>query len=167
MIEIPNGNLNELSKAIYAINQANGWQVPTKEDWKDLNNDNIIPQKLVLIHSEVSEALEWYRQAGKAGWKLDDRVYTIKELEKKFPNLQEHYSDQPKWGGSTALEMLTGELPYYHDSDIHKEFGIDLVDIIVRVLSLAHGLGIDMDILMTEKLEKNKKRGYKHGNQKI
>lgn len=50
--------LNELGMEINRINRANGWKVCTPEDWHDTYK---IPGVLALIHSEVSEALEAFR----------------------------------------------------------------------------------------------------------
>jgi len=45
-------------KRIRFINDKNGWIIP-KNAW---NDDNIVPVKLCLLHSEVSEALEGFRK---------------------------------------------------------------------------------------------------------
>lgn len=53
-------SLNELGREINNINRANGWSVCQPEDWHDTYK---IPGVLALIHSEVSEALEAFRNS--------------------------------------------------------------------------------------------------------
>jgi NTP pyrophosphatase (non-canonical NTP hydrolase) len=43
----------------------------------------------------------------------------------------------------------------------------ELADVLIRVLDLAGGLGVDMDLEVTTKLAKNRQRGYKHGGKRI
>ena len=50
--------LNALGKQIVEINKNNGWNTLTPTDWDLVYK---IPAILVLIHSEVSEALEAFR----------------------------------------------------------------------------------------------------------
>lgn len=50
--------LNKLGKQIIEINRVNGWDVVKRQDWQ---NAHKIPAILALIHSEVSEALESFR----------------------------------------------------------------------------------------------------------
>ncbi len=42
----------------------------------------------------------------------------------------------------------------------------ELADTFIRVLDLAHGLGIDLTTEVFEKLEKNRNRGIRHGGKK-
>jgi NTP pyrophosphatase (non-canonical NTP hydrolase) len=51
-------NFKQLGSEINEINRANGWQVCQPQDWQDTYK---IPGVLALIHSEVSEALEAFR----------------------------------------------------------------------------------------------------------
>jgi NTP pyrophosphatase (non-canonical NTP hydrolase) len=102
--------LNELGTQIIAINTANGWNIAKPLDWSDPYK---IPAILALITSEVSEALEAFRQ--------DER---------------EHFTEE-------------------------------CADIIIRVLDLTAGMGIDIEAAIAAKLAQNKHRGYKHGGKRI
>jgi NTP pyrophosphatase (non-canonical NTP hydrolase) len=47
-----------------------------------------------------------------------------------------------------------------------KNFAEEMGDTIIRVASICHGLGIDLEEAIALKLEKNKKRGFHHGGKK-
>ena len=59
--------LNELANEIVEINRANGWNVTKPEDWE--NETYKIPALIALIQSEVSEALEGFRQNDKENFR--------------------------------------------------------------------------------------------------
>lgn len=46
-------------------------------------------------------------------------------------------------------------------------FEEELADCIIRILDTAHGLRIDMDQVVADKLAKNRKRGYRHGGKVV
>lgn len=48
-----------------------------------------------------------------------------------------------------------------------ENFGEELADQILRILGIASGLGIDMDMQVIWKLAKNKTRKHKHGGKRI
>lgn len=52
-------SLQELGEEIREINAANGWSVTQREEFADKYK---VPAVLALIHSEVSEALESFRE---------------------------------------------------------------------------------------------------------
>jgi len=52
------GYLNNLARQIRNVNRANGWKLLEPPDW---SNPYRVPACLALIHSEVSEALEAFR----------------------------------------------------------------------------------------------------------
>lgn len=99
-----------LGVIIHETKLAKGWTVTTPESWAD---DNQIPADLALIHSELSEALEAFRE-GDPG-----------------------------------------------------HFGEELADVLIRVLGLAHGLGIDLGAEMLAKVEENRDRAFKHGGKRL
>lgn len=78
-----------------------------------------IGEALALIHAEVSEALEAYRDA----------------------DMDTHTTADGKPEG----------------------FGVELADIVIRVLDLAQGLDYDLALLMANKHVYNLTRTYKHG----
>jgi NTP pyrophosphatase (non-canonical NTP hydrolase) len=46
-------------------------------------------------------------------------------------------------------------------------FSEEMADIIMRALDCCGGLNIDIEAEITKKLEKNKARGYRHGNKRV
>lgn len=54
---------DSLGRDIRKVNQDNGWEVLIPEDW-DLSTYRI-PASLALLHSELSEALESFREGDK------------------------------------------------------------------------------------------------------
>jgi len=56
-------NLNELGDYAYAAAEANGWHSPRTDEYFNLRHTSTF-ERLALIHSEVSEALEAFRKHG-------------------------------------------------------------------------------------------------------
>ena len=112
-------DLRDIQKAVWRTAEEHGWH----------KDDDNIPVKLVMIHSEVSEALEEYR--------------------------------------NTPPECKVSYLYYNVDSDKPEGFGIELADVVIRVLDLAEMLGIDLTNLILTKMEYNKSRPYRHGNKRV
>ena len=111
--------LSSLAKSIREINGANGWSLVERSDWRDAH---MIPAKIALIHSELSEALEEFREP-------------TEDIE----------------GDNVAIGRFLGEL----------------ADALIRILDLAGGLTDVFDVYVSDKLEVNKRRGHKHGGEKV
>jgi len=111
-LDISSGRpLNELAMAIYDYCESHGWN-------KDFN----FQEKLLLIHSEISEAFEHYRN----GAQYQDLIW---------------------------------------DKDGKPDgIGIELIDVMIRLLHLCAYIGFDIDKLMAIKMEYNETRPYRHGN---
>lgn len=105
--------LAELAEEIAKINRSKGWRrlyTDVGDVWAD---DHRIPTGLALLHTEVSEAMEAFRE--------DDR----------------------------------------------EGFGEELADVLIRLLDLAKGCKVDLDVEVLAKMAKNRKRPHRHGGKRV
>lgn len=131
--------------------------------WEGPENDNI-PSKLALIHSEVSEALEDFRKGHmetETAWKAGPT--TPPDAELRIDNdggwVRQLYRE---WQPATD-EVMT-KLGF-----IGKPVGFpsELADIIIRVADLAGRLGIDLDAEIQRKFAFNRTRDRMHGGKRV
>lgn len=106
---------------------------------KEISN-NIVSTKLMLIVSELGEALEVLRKTS-----------MVEETTKVL-----RYKD------------FLAEEGKDFDAEVFKEevkdtFGDELADVIIRVLDLCGWMGIDIEFHLRHKMHYNKSRPYKHG----
>lgn len=129
-------NLNELAKDIHANAQEHGW-------WEDPRTFGEI---IALCHSELSEALEEYRDN-------KPNVYFVIKTQQAdgsiIPEIRTDYGDG----------NYQGEKP--------EGIATELADCIIRILDYCAYAGIDIDEAIRIKHEFNKTRPYKHGGKKI
>lgn len=64
--------LNELGDFAYASASANGWHDPRVDEYGQLRQTSTF-ERLALVHSEVSEALEAFRKTGADEWDVDGK----------------------------------------------------------------------------------------------
>lgn len=100
-------------------------------------NPPSIPERLALIHSEVSEALEADRNG----------IYARAEIENIMNLPDETFSE----GYADNIKGCIGE---------------ELADVVIRVVDLAEYKGIDLQGHIEAKMRYNSLREYKHGGKK-
>ena len=99
--------------------------------------DSNITQRLMLVHSEVSEAFEAFRR---------DRYARVSDYENGYAN---HNSiDQKKAG---------------FELHIKDSFEDEIADTIIRLLAICAENNIDIEKHIRLKMEYNELRGYKYG----
>ena len=136
------------SRAIYLNNVEKGW-------WEDPSRN--FGELMALIHSEVSEALEAYRDG-------DD----INDIAYEYPDLYEVVSDS----GETVKIVGAQEESTLQTEDgeivLGKPVGVasELADVIIRILDVAEGLNIPVTQALIEKHQYNQTRSYRHGQKK-
>jgi NTP pyrophosphatase (non-canonical NTP hydrolase) len=138
-------NLNELNAlrdAAYANAKEKGfYDTPTPPS---------VGERIALMHSELSEALEDFR----AGHAPNEMWYEAKNE----PGLPLCYPEQISGGFRNTESIL-----------LRKPCGIpsELADVIIRILDFSGAHNIDIGRAVEEKMAYNRTRPYKHGGKKI
>ena len=130
-------NINELAKEIHENAVAHGWYDKAPS----------LPEQIANFHSELSEALEEYRNGKPPIY--GTCVFARKDCE------HEDECDVVKWGiGSNAYCKPQG-------------IAFELSDCVIRILDTLHFMGVDVEGVIMAKHEYNKHREYRHGGKVI
>ncbi len=124
--------INELSKEVHQNAVDKGW-------WEDKESFNVA-EKLMLIVSEVSEAMEADRKGKRAdmfGYEYDLKLESGKKIK-------------------------TNRFEFW----IKDTFEDELADVAIRLFDLCDAMKIDLQKHIELKMEYNKNREYKHGGKK-
>lgn len=141
--------LKELCEKAYAAAKANGWY-----DVPEGQQPPTFGDRIALCHSELSEALEAYRDRG-------DNGYTVGPLDA--------YYRTPTTGRVTMIPkteyIAMGEIGY----SLNKPEGVpaELADVVIRIADMCGFYGIDLQKAVEEKMEYNATRSYRHGNKRL
>lgn len=141
--------INEVAKEIHKNAVAHGW-------WEE---DRGFPEIIALCHSELSEALEEYRNGR-------PNVYFPCKLNGDVcDEYVEYESEETKNEYACDRAFKSGE-PCEHISDKPEGIAVEMADCIIRILDWCGKEGIDIDAIITQKHEYNKSRPYRHGGKK-
>jgi len=121
--------LNELARYIHKNAVEHGW-------WE---TERGIPELLALVHSEVSEALE--------EWRDDNR-----------PNMV-YYNMSNGYQACFATQDIKNPPPGLKPEGVP----VELADVIIRILDMVEYFGIDIDKVIQLKMAYNLTRPYRHG----
>lgn len=131
-------SLNDVAVEITKWREKKGFQT----SWENC------PEKLMLIVTELSEAMEAYRHLSPATINLLSAAAKDNQhsLEEHFPTkIPETIEDSQKQFVNNFVE--------------------ELADTLVRLLDLTGALGVDLALALDEKMDKNEKRPHKHGKE--
>lgn len=128
----PVGIMNEWAEKIHLNAKVHGW-------WDEPRGFGEI---IALCHSELSEALEEYRNG---------RPMAYVWQEEDADNLTEIEPDVTKWQPGRKPEGIA----------------VEMIDCLIRILDWCGRYGIDVDTLLQKKHEYNCTRPYKHGGKVI
>ena len=128
-------SLNELSQQIHETAITHGW-------WKE---ERKLPELIALFHSELSEALEEYREGRPDVW----FICNMGMASPCHPDCERFHDPECPW---------RGEKP--------EGTAIELADCIIRILDYCAHEGIDIDAAIEAKLRYNETRPYRHGNKR-
>ena len=122
--------LKVMQEQVHEINQANGWY--DDETPRSFGDD------VALLHTEVSEMFEAFRD-----WGLEDQ--TPGQID----------------GVPYEESSFNGSLPK------PEGVGSEVADVLIRLLDTCQRYDIDLQAEYERKLAYNRTRGYRHGNKRI
>ena len=132
--------ITELIDKAHANAKAHGWHEPQRS----------FGELIALCHSELSEALEEYRN----GHQMDECYYVCNKCSI----------------GPCALNSEHGADEYDCDptpSAKPEGIAVELADVVIRIADMCGLYGIDLEAAIAEKMEYNEKRPMRHGGKVI
>lgn len=133
-------NINELAKEAHENAVAHGW-------WE---KPPTLPEALCLIHAELSEALEEYREG-------NPLIYGTCALA----------AEDCKFSGVCDRVGRPGEGERIDGPCKPEGIAVELADVILRTLDLMAALGVDVDAVVMAKHKYNLGREYRHGDKTV
>lgn len=140
--------MKRIANYCHNTSKAKGWWESYADISKELMPD-VLSSKLMLIVSELSEALEEIRKNPNP-----NKIYYMAVDSKSGEVANGNYEELRKaFGNNTPLKP--------------EGFGAELADTVIRVFDLAEFLGIDLPEIIHQKMIYNDSRSYKHGGKSI
>ena len=133
-------NINELAKEVHENAVAHGW-------WE---KPPTLPEALCLIHAELSEALEEYREG-------NPLIYGTCALA----------AEDCQFSGVCDRVGRPGEGEGIDGPCKPEGIAVELADVILRTLDLMAALGVDVDAVVMAKHKYNLGREYRHGGKTV
>lgn len=133
-------SLNELAKEIHENAVAHGW-------WE---KERSFGETVALCHTELSEALEEYRDDHPMVW-----FQCMSNPNPGHKNCDGCPHDKP--GGCEMPELKLKP----------EGIAVEMIDCIIRILDWCGKENVDVDALLKQKHEYNKTRPYLHGGKKL
>ena len=133
-------NIYELAKEVHENAVAHGW-------WE---KPPTLPEALCLIHAELSEALEEYREG-------NPLIYGTCALA----------AEDCKFSGVCDRVGRPGEGEGIDGPCKPEGIAVELADVILRTLDLMAALGVDVDAVVMAKHKYNLGREYRHGGKTV
>lgn len=144
-------NISELVEQAYATAMDKGWH----------SKPATFGDRLALIHSEVSEALEAFRT-------LDSDTYDAVR-EPIYRNMDTGKLTRDKGRYEPVVFATEDFIHGTNEYKLNKPEGVasELADVVIRVADLCGLYGIDLNAALEEKMAFNKTRPYRHGNKQL
>lgn len=143
-ITYPIKTLREMALEVYDNNVKHGWR-------GDGSPSRSFVEEIALLHSEVSEALEAYRDHG-----LDDVTMDAGSTHVLIRLLDRVLRD---------LRRFTGQGE--HALPKPEGVGSELADVLIRLLDTAYFNGVDLQQEYERKMAYNRTRPFRHGGKRI
>jgi NTP pyrophosphatase (non-canonical NTP hydrolase) len=174
-------NINEIGREAHQINAGNGWDVFIPQDWTQRRSDE---ERLEMWNIEKPH-LRTHNESCMGD--PDPNYWAVWATNKTDPEQSAFgRGDTPEAALAmcratilkqndafklcTHMALVHSEVSEATEAVRHRDrqnFDEELADVVIRVASIAHGLGTDLDSAITAKLAKNRTRGLHHGGKAV
>lgn len=132
-------NLDDLMRHAHQTARSKGWW-----DDHDLDDESVFSEKIALMHSELSESLESWREGQTGG---------LKQIILRRPD-----------GGVQDVTMAAS---VHIDKDTKPDGAlVELADVIIRILDVCGRFNMDIATAVALKMRYNETRPFRHGGKK-
>lgn len=138
-------NAENLAQAMFESIQRRCWQTAEDSGW---HGDETFGDKVALMHSELSEALEEFRD----GCNFEKIYYSYKD---------------PNGGKDILTDDPTREVDGVLVMNKVEGIASELADVLIRIFDDSERFGIPTIEAMFQKMLYNKTRPHRHGGKKI
>lgn len=146
------GHLFDMAKQVRIVNEANGW----------FDDSRTFGEGIALLHSEVSEMLEAYRDHGLADATKRDAGHHVRcPVGKEVRETVLSTKDFARGGSCTCSVQGHSRTPK------PEGVGSEAADVLIRLLDECDRQGIDLQFEFDRKLAYNATRGHKHGGKRL
>lgn len=157
--------LSDWQAEVREVNEANGWH----------DTERTFGDGAALLHSEVSEMFEAYRDHGlndfsglqftsepNYGIRSNESVRAIMRFERYRDGLEFNSDDQPFIFTPDEKMALAAD-------GVSKPEGVgsEMADIFIRLMDEVERTDIDLEWEVTRKLAYNRTRGHRHGGKRV
>lgn len=157
--------LSEWQAEVREVNEANGWH----------DTERTFGDEAALLHSEVSEMFEAYRDNGTADFSglqfTADEGYGIRSAEaaRAIARFNDYRGFQVTDADAEAFSFTRDELMALAADGISKPEGVgsEAADILIRLLDFVGRYDIDLAWEVERKLAFNRTRGHRHGGKRV
>ena len=139
--------LNEFAKEVHENAVAHGW-------WESPRD---FPEVAALIHSEISEALEEYREGNPVIWRRCNPTDIFAGC---------NHMKGVNINGGRALSCIKPDGDCRYCERKPEGVAVELCDAIIRILDYLAYMGVDVEAVLMAKHEYNKGREYRHGGKR-
>ena len=174
--------ITDLAIRIREINDANGWNPITLDDYE--NNVRRVPTALCLIHDEIDEAHD--ELCVDEGAEIDEELFSNEladveirvldvvggltdDFDKYVMAAQAYVPDDATRAFLELHKLVSGALRVYRQENSKVEdfvAALALVYFFNRCFA-THVCGVDLDMAVSRIMDKNKSREHRHGNKKV
>lgn len=147
--------LAQMQQQVREVNEANGW----------FESDRTFGEDIALLHSEVSEMLEAFRETG-----TEEPARFVRGGEEEYVSWPEpirEMADTIHEDGAIRFDQDEEVLLAQYGVVKPEGIGSEAADVLIRLLDTCERWKVDLDHEFERKIAFNATRGHRHGGKRL